>query len=80
MINEAINLTINASQQGLISVGGNPFIVPLVMFLTADFFIVMLILIGCGQAKKSSSLALAFMFFVGIVLTLFFPAFLIMFR
>lgn len=80
MINETINITLNASQQSLISVGGNPFLVPLIMFLAANFFIVMLILIASGQAKKSGALALVFTFFVGLVLTLFFPAFLVMFR
>lgn len=80
MINETINIAMNASEQGLMNIGGNPFIVPLIMLFAADFFIVMLILIGAGQAKKSGALALIFMFFVGMVLALFFPAFLIMFR
>ncbi len=80
MINETINITLNGSQQGLISIAGNPFLVPLIMLMAANFFIVMLILLGMGQAKKSGALALVFTFFVGLVLTLFFPAFLIMFR
>ena len=80
MINETINIALNASEQGIMNIGGNPFLVPLVMFLAADFAIVMVILLGMGQAKKSGALALVFMFFVGLVLTLFFPAFLVVFR